>query len=68
MNRQYARKVVLDFEAAVEANAMAGAGHPDLIEWHGERLAVARERMIRRVMGLPADPGLRMPDQPEVEY
>jgi len=68
VNRAYARKIVADFESFVEANAVAGAGHPDLFEWHAQRLAVARERMIRRLMGLPADPGLRMPEQPEVEY
>lgn len=68
MNRGYALKIVRDFEAIVDADTMAGAGHPALIEWHGERLAIARERMVRRLMGLPPDPELRMPEQPDLRY
>lgn len=67
MNRAYANKIVRDFEAYVYEDAMAGAGHPDLVDWHAQRLAVARERMICRVMGRPL-PKLRMPEQPEVDY
>jgi hypothetical protein len=67
MNRGYANKIVRDFEAYVYEDAMAGSGHPGLVEWHAERLAVARERMICRLLGLPL-PKLRMPPEPEVEY
>ena len=65
MKRAYANKIVRDFEAYVYEDAMAGAGHPDLFDWHAERLAIARERMICRLMGLPL-PKLRMPPEPEV--
>jgi hypothetical protein len=67
VNRAYANKLVREFESYVEMDAMAGAGHPDLVGWHAERLAIARERMICRLMGRPL-PELRMPPQPEVEY
>jgi hypothetical protein len=67
MKRAYANRIVREFEAYVEQDAMAGAGHPDLIEWHAERLAIARERLIRRLMGGPW-PTLRMPEPPDVRY
>lgn len=66
-SRRSAALIVAAFERAVEDAAMRGAGHPDLMGWHLDRLAVARERLIRYLMGQPvAD--LRMPPQPEVEY
>lgn len=67
MNRSYANKIVRDFEAYVYEDTMAGSGHPDLVDWHAERLAIARERLICRLTGAPL-PRLRMPEQPEVEY
>jgi hypothetical protein len=67
MDRTKANRLVRDFEAVVQDEAHSGAGHPDLFDWHRERLKVARERLIRHMAGQDTK-GLRMPRQPEVEY
>ena len=66
-NRRSAAKIVTEFQQFVEAAAFAGSGHPDLVEWHRERLAIARERMIRRLTG-DSRPTAYMPRQPEISY
>lgn len=66
MNRAYANKLVRHFEALAYEDAMAGAGHPMLRDWHADRLAIARERLICRLAGQPA-PKLRMPERPDTE-
>jgi hypothetical protein len=68
-SRKSAAQIVASFERYVEDAAMAGGGHPDLIEWHKERLLIARERIIQHIMGNPlAAAALKMPPQPHVEY
>jgi hypothetical protein len=66
-NRRSATKIVTEFQRFVEAEVMAGAGHPDLVEWHRERLAIAKERMIRRLTG-DSRPTEYMPRQPEIDH
>lgn len=66
-NRTQAKRIVTIFEQFVEASVMAGAGNPYLIDWKRERMAIARERMIRRLSGdsRPTDP---MPPRPETRH
>lgn len=65
-SRRSAALIVAAFERIVEDAAMSGSGHPDLMGWHAERLAVARERITLYLMG--EQPKLRTPEQPEVRY
>lgn len=49
--------------------AMAGADHPDLREWHTERLAAAKQRLVLRLMGdHQAAERIRLPERPEIDY
>lgn len=65
-SRNAAARIVASFERIVEDAAHAGAGHPDLFDWHQERLAAARERIIRHLTGDPRP--VVLPEQPEVYY
>lgn len=65
-SRNAAARIVASFERIVEDAAHAGAGHPDLFDWHKDRVAAARERVIRHLTDDPRP--VRMPEQPEVSY
>lgn len=65
-SRNTAARIVASFERVVEDAAFAGSGHPDLLEWHAERLAAARERLIRHIIGDKRV--VRLPERPEIEY
>lgn len=66
MKRNTAARIVASFERIVEDAAEAGAGHPDLFDWHKRRLDAARERLIRHIIGDKRP--VRLPEQPDVEY
>ena len=66
ISRNTAARIVASFERIVDDAAMAGGGHPDLREWHAERLALARERLIRHIIGDKRQ--VRLPPQPEIDY
>lgn len=65
--RRSAAKIVTDFQRYVENATLAGSGHPELVEWHQDRLRIAKERMVRRLTG-DSRPTEYMPRQPDVEY
>lgn len=63
-NRTQAARIVTIFEQFVREDEMRGGGHPDLMDWHHERYLIARERMIRRLIGDPQSTEY-MPLKPE---
>lgn len=66
ISRNTAARIVASFERIVEDAAHAGGGHPDLFDWHAERLAAARERLIRHIIGDKRR--VVLPPQPEIDY
>lgn len=66
MNRIGAAQAADALIRIAQDEAFAGSGHPELVEWHRERLAAARERVIRHLIADPRP--VRMPAKPDVEY
>jgi len=51
MNRTQAARFVTIFEKHARADELKGSDHPALRPWIHERYLIARERMIRKLVG-----------------
>lgn len=64
-----ADRIVQALIRIAQDEAMAGADHPDLRDWHSERLALAKQRVVFRLMGEhQAADRIRLPERPEIDY